>query len=121
MRGAASAESLGKKGASQALIMNCGPGATVLARAGVSLFEMQCRLDNCGASDLIVDLIMAQPNHRVFLEVLELAIALLEGGNYVIQVVECTTLTPCRNTTMLVHQTWMATIRQLFELHRLLC
>ena len=77
---------MAKKSGSQALICNSGPGATLLARAGVTLFEMQCRLDACGTSDLIVDLIIAQPNHRVFLEVLELAIALLEGGNGVIQV-----------------------------------
>ena len=79
-----SLESSAKKGPSQ--LVNSGPGAEMLSRAGFTLFEMQCRLDACGCSDLIIDLIMAQPNPRVFVEVLELAIALLEGGNGVIQV-----------------------------------
>lgn len=73
-----------KKSASQ--LVNSGPGAEMLSRACVTLCEMQGRLDKCGASDLIIDLIMKQPNHRVFLEILELAIALLEGGNSSIQV-----------------------------------
>lgn len=68
-----------------------GPGATFLSRAGVTLFEMQCHLDACGLSDLIVDLIIASPNHRIFQEVMEVAIVLLEGGNAVIQV-ELTTV-----------------------------
>ena len=76
-----------KKTASQ--MVNSGPGAETLSRAGVTLCEMQGRLDKCGASDLIIDLIMVQPNHRVFLEILELAIALLEGGNNSIQVGHC--------------------------------
>lgn len=67
-------------------MVNSGPGAETLSRAGVTLCEMQGRLDKCGASDLIIDLFMKQPNHRVFLEILELAIALLEGGNNSIQV-----------------------------------
>lgn len=73
-----------KKTGSQ--LVNSGPGAEMLSRAGVTLCEMQGRLDKCGASDLIIDLIMMQPNHRVFLEILEFAIALLEGGNNSIQV-----------------------------------
>ena len=79
-----STDSNSKKTASQDV--NSGPGAELLSRAGVTLCEMQGRLDKCGASDLIIDLIMKQPNHRVFLEILELAIALLEGGNNSIQV-----------------------------------
>lgn len=77
-------DSNSKKTASQ--MVNSGPGAEMLSRAGVTLCEMQGRLDKCGASDLIIDLIMVQPNLRVFLEILELAIALLEGGNNSIQV-----------------------------------
>lgn len=76
-------DSNSKKTASQ--MVNSGPGAEMLSRAGVTLCEMQGRLDKCGASDLIIDLIMVQPNLRVFLEILELAIALLEGGNNSIQ------------------------------------
>lgn len=67
-------------------LVNSGPGAEMLSRAGVTLCEMQGLLDKCGASDLIIDLIMMRPNHRVFLEILEFAIALLEGGNNCIQV-----------------------------------
>ena len=77
-------DSNSKKTVSQ--MVNSGPGAEMLSRAGVTLCEMQGRLDKCGASDLIIDLIMVQPNLRVFLEILELAIALLEGGNNSIQV-----------------------------------
>ena len=79
-----SAEGTSKKSASQ--LVNSGPGADMLSRAGVTLCEMQARLDKCGASDLIIDLIMVHPNHRVFLEILEFSIALLEGGNSSIQV-----------------------------------
>ena len=50
------------------------------------LFAFQCHLDNHGASNLVVDLIMTNANHKVFLETIELGIALLEGGNGVIQV-----------------------------------
>jgi len=46
----------------------------------------QCHLDAHGASNLVVDLIMNNANHKVFLETVELGIALLEGGNGVIQV-----------------------------------
>lgn len=72
--------------ASASQLVNSGPGAELLSRAGVTLCEMQGQLDKCGASDLIIDLVMSQPNHRVFLEILEFAIALLEGGNSSIQV-----------------------------------
>ncbi|KAK2568121.1 Inositol 1 [Acropora cervicornis] len=81
--GTPSSDSVGRKTGSQ--LVNSGPGAEMLSRAGVTLFEMQCRLDKCGSSDLIIDLIMMQPNHRVFLDILEFAIALLEGGNNTIQ------------------------------------
>lgn len=78
---------IAKKGL-QGLLPSCnsGPGATFLSRSGVTLFELQCHLDACGLSDLIVDLITSSPNHRIFQEVMEVAIALLEGGNPVIQV-----------------------------------
>lgn len=48
--------------------------------------EVQCQLDREGASDLVVDLIMMSPNLSIFLESVELGIALLRGGNPVIQV-----------------------------------
>lgn len=46
---------------------------------------MQCHLDREGASDLVVELIMKNPSHKIFVESVELGIALLEGGNSVIQ------------------------------------
>ncbi|KAM7308325.1 inositol 1,4,5-trisphosphate receptor type 1 isoform X2 [Ixodes scapularis] len=49
------------------------------------LMEVQCQLDREGASDLVVDLIMMSPNLSIFLESVELGIALLRGGNPVIQ------------------------------------
>ncbi|XP_059416055.1 inositol 1,4,5-trisphosphate receptor type 1-like isoform X2 [Carassius carassius] len=56
-----------------------------LSRAEMSLMEVQCHLDREGASDLVIDLIMNATSDRVFHESILLAIALLEGGNTVIQ------------------------------------
>jgi len=47
---------------------------------------MQCHLDSQGATDLVIDLVMSSHSNRIFLEAIELAIALLDGGNSVIQV-----------------------------------
>ena len=55
-------------------------------RAELSLAEVQCHLDREGASDLVIDLIMNATSDRIFQESILLAIALLEGGNTVIQV-----------------------------------
>uniref|UniRef100_A0A8C1Y2J9 Inositol 1,4,5-trisphosphate receptor n=1 Tax=Cyprinus carpio TaxID=7962 RepID=A0A8C1Y2J9_CYPCA len=46
---------------------------------------VQCHLDREGASDLVIDLIMNATSDRVFHESILLAIALLEGGNTIIQ------------------------------------
>lgn len=56
------------------------------SRGEISLPEVQCRLDREGASDLVIDLIMNATSDRLFQESILLAIALLEGGNPVIQV-----------------------------------
>ena len=48
---------------------------------------LQCHLDREGASDLVVDLIIKNHSSRIFLETIELGIALLEGGNSSIQVI----------------------------------
>uniref|UniRef100_A0A8C7RM54 Inositol 1,4,5-trisphosphate receptor n=1 Tax=Oncorhynchus mykiss TaxID=8022 RepID=A0A8C7RM54_ONCMY len=66
------------------------PGTEGKPRAGTSrgeltLHEVQCRLDKEGASDLVIDLIMNATSDRIFQESILLAIALLEGGNTVIQ------------------------------------
>lgn len=55
-------------------------------RGELSLAEVQCHLDKEGASDLVIDLIMNATSDRIFQESILLAIALLEGGNTVIQV-----------------------------------
>ncbi|XP_062843047.1 inositol 1,4,5-trisphosphate receptor type 1 isoform X3 [Trichomycterus rosablanca] len=60
-------------------------GSTVGARGEISLAEVQCHLDKEGASDLVIDLIMNATSDRIFQESILLAIALLEGGNPVIQ------------------------------------
>lgn len=57
-------------------------------RGELSLAEVQCHLDKEGASDLVIDLIMNATSDRIFQESILLAIALLEGGNTVIQVSE---------------------------------
>uniref|UniRef100_H3C9T0 Inositol 1,4,5-trisphosphate receptor n=1 Tax=Tetraodon nigroviridis TaxID=99883 RepID=H3C9T0_TETNG len=54
-------------------------------RGELSLAEVQCHLDKEGASDLVIDLIMNATSDRIFQESILLAIALLEGGNPVIQ------------------------------------
>lgn len=47
--------------------------------------EIQCELNNQGASDLIVDLFMSDISNKVFKENVLLAIAMLEGGNDQVQ------------------------------------
>ncbi|XP_050733369.1 inositol 1,4,5-trisphosphate receptor type 1-like isoform X4 [Eriocheir sinensis] len=65
---------------------NAGPGDVVLRRSGKSLSEVQCDLAKKGAAVLVVDLVMKSQNrHRIFVEAVELGIALLEGGNREIQ------------------------------------
>ena len=68
-----------------------GRGETrILKRAGVTLCEMQCQLNNCGAVDLVIDIIMKKPSYHVFVECVKLGISLLEGGNHLIQVLNNT-------------------------------
>ncbi|GAB6029930.1 hypothetical protein CHUAL_005626 [Chamberlinius hualienensis] len=62
-----------------------GPGSTMISRAGMTLAEVQCYLNREGATKLVVDLIVKNPSHRIFVECVELGIALLEGGNSVNQ------------------------------------
>lgn len=54
-------------------------------RAQMTLTEVQNQLDKQGASNLVVELIMTRPSHAIFVEAVELGIALLEGGNSAIQ------------------------------------
>ncbi|KAG0715912.1 Inositol 1,4,5-trisphosphate receptor [Chionoecetes opilio] len=65
---------------------NASPGDVVQRRSGKSLQEVQCDLAKKGAAVLVVDLVMkSQNHHRIFVEAVELGIALLEGGNLEIQ------------------------------------
>ncbi|XP_034032686.1 inositol 1,4,5-trisphosphate receptor type 2 isoform X2 [Thalassophryne amazonica] len=54
-------------------------------KPGSSMVEIQCLLDNVGASELVIDLIFNTKNDRVFEESIQLGIALLQGGNTQIQ------------------------------------
>ncbi|KAM4619267.1 inositol 1,4,5-trisphosphate-gated calcium channel ITPR2 [Polymixia lowei] len=54
-------------------------------KPGSSVMEIQCLLDNVGASELVIDLIVNTKNDRVFEESILLGIALLQGGNTQIQ------------------------------------
>ena len=63
-----------------------GPGSKFLTRAQMNLHSVQCHLDNQGASNLIVELVIkSSASPRIFSEVVEFGIALLEGGNQDIQ------------------------------------
>uniref|UniRef100_A0A8C2FZL7 Inositol 1,4,5-trisphosphate receptor n=1 Tax=Cyprinus carpio TaxID=7962 RepID=A0A8C2FZL7_CYPCA len=52
---------------------------------GTSVVDIQCALDNVGASELVIDLIVSTKNDRIFEESILLGIALLRGGNTQIQ------------------------------------
>ncbi|XP_032666695.1 inositol 1,4,5-trisphosphate receptor isoform X8 [Odontomachus brunneus] len=63
-----------------------GPGAKILSRAGRTLHDVQTHLDREGASDLVVELVIKSVHSpSIFVEAVELGIALLEGGNPIIQ------------------------------------
>ncbi|XP_058826920.1 inositol 1,4,5-trisphosphate receptor isoform X3 [Topomyia yanbarensis] len=63
-----------------------GPGAKYLLRAGRTLHEVQNDLDKEGASDLVIELVIKSINSpSIFVEAIALGIALLEGGNPIIQ------------------------------------
>ncbi|XP_059613160.1 inositol 1,4,5-trisphosphate receptor [Phlebotomus argentipes] len=63
-----------------------GPGAKYLMRANCTLHEVQSHLDKEGASDLVVELVIKSVHSpSIFVEAVELGIALLEGGNPIIQ------------------------------------
>ncbi|XP_042858800.1 inositol 1,4,5-trisphosphate receptor-like [Penaeus japonicus] len=61
-------------------------GDIVQRRSGKTLAEVQCDLAKKGAAVLVVDLVMkSQKCNRIFVEAVELGIALLENGNREIQ------------------------------------
>ncbi|XP_066920904.1 inositol 1,4,5-trisphosphate-gated calcium channel ITPR1-like isoform X2 [Clytia hemisphaerica] len=62
-----------------------GTSSIFLYRANRTLYDMQCMMDINGATDLVIDLIMADPSPNIFLECIQLAISLLDGGNGTVQ------------------------------------
>ena len=60
--------------------------AVCLGGYDIPLEEEQCYLNRCGVVHLIIKLIKTSPSHNVFLEVIELAVAMLSGGNPDVQV-----------------------------------
>ncbi|KAL2093440.1 hypothetical protein ACEWY4_010752 [Coilia grayii] len=54
-------------------------------RPGVTMVDIQWLLDNVGASELVIDIIVSTKNDRVFEESVQLGISLLRGGNTQIQ------------------------------------
>ncbi|XP_072755422.1 inositol 1,4,5-trisphosphate receptor-like isoform X1 [Anoplolepis gracilipes] len=73
-------------GVSRSATITHGPGAKILSRAGRTLHEVQTHLDREGASDLVVELVIKSVHSpSIFVEAVELGIALLEGGNPIIQ------------------------------------
>lgn len=52
------------------------------------LYDLQCRFDSSGASDLVIDMLMRNDDlfEKLFKEALLLGIALLEAGNSQVQV-----------------------------------
>ncbi|XP_011161060.1 inositol 1,4,5-trisphosphate receptor isoform X2 [Solenopsis invicta] len=73
-------------GVSRSATITHGPGAKILSRAGRTLHDVQTHLDHEGASDLVVELVIKSVHSpSIFVEAVELGIALLEGGNPIIQ------------------------------------
>jgi len=60
--------------------------AVCLGGYDIPLEEEQCYLNHGGMVHLIIKLIRTSPSHNVFLEVIELAVAMLNGGNPDVQV-----------------------------------
>ncbi|KJH49238.1 RIH domain protein [Dictyocaulus viviparus] len=50
-----------------------------------SLYDIQCRLNDAGASDLVIDIITDEPSQEIFLKAIQLAKAILLDGNDKVQ------------------------------------
>ncbi|KAK5968782.1 hypothetical protein GCK32_017289, partial [Trichostrongylus colubriformis] len=50
-----------------------------------SLYDIQCRLNDAGASDLVIDIVTEEPSREIFLKAIHLAKALLLEGNDKVQ------------------------------------
>ncbi|KAK0400335.1 hypothetical protein QR680_003453 [Steinernema hermaphroditum] len=51
----------------------------------MKLYDVQCKLNKAGAADLVIDLIVMDPSHDVFLKACQLAKAILYEGNAEVQ------------------------------------
>lgn len=60
--------------------------AVCLGPRKVELPTVQCYLNSCGLTNLIIKMITNSPHQEVFLEAVNLAVALLKGGNREVQV-----------------------------------
>jgi len=60
--------------------------AVCLGGYDIPLEEEQCYLNRCGVVHLIINLIKTSPSHKIFLAVIQLAVAMLKGGNADVQV-----------------------------------
>ncbi|XP_059217351.1 inositol 1,4,5-trisphosphate receptor isoform X2 [Stomoxys calcitrans] len=77
---------MGHDGQKHMTMVTHGPGAKYLQRAEKTLHEVQNHLDREGASDLVIELVIKSVHSpSIFVEAIELGIALLEGGNPIIQ------------------------------------
>lgn len=77
--------------------------------------EIQCLLDNVGASELVIDLIVNTKNDRMFEESILLGIALLQGGNTQIQVADTHNLKPLSSPLIyLLHPDFLLTAALFF-------
>lgn len=63
-----------------------GPLLVSLGDNTLNLEEVQKRLDKCNLTELIVKIIKKSPPHKIVMEAIKLAVALLEGGNRQVQV-----------------------------------
>lgn len=78
----------GQQNAGQGLIQNDEDhnDSKYLQRAGCTLYQIQLHLDKKGASNLVIELVIKSVNSpTIFEEAIQLGIALLEGGNSIIQ------------------------------------
>ena len=65
-----------------------GPLLVSLGNDNLTLEEVQKRLDSCHLTGLIIKIIKQSPTHLIVLEAVKLAVAILEGGNKKVQVIE---------------------------------
>ncbi|CAJ0918564.1 unnamed protein product, partial [Mesorhabditis belari] len=51
----------------------------------VPVYEIQCKLNDAGASELVIDIITSDPSYEIFLKAVQLARSLLHNGNDKVQ------------------------------------